>query len=269
MADNNRGAETIKILLMGATGAGKSAFGNFILNKFKKEEQPFKVKVGLVHGTTEAKADRVIFKDKEIVVVDTPGLQDAAEGQRDEDTFKDIIKGIVLTGDGVSAVVFVQNMSQRFTESDEKILAYLAKGSDFWPYVILVFSRADEISGEISIQREYLRSEYEHKDCPRKFRNVIDNVGGIGVGRYITVDSKNSSYREEIMSHLLQEIAKIKERNEALYTNEMFKKIVKNHQTLTSAVAEKKNLKLIKEETEKVTSICICLTSVCLGASCV
>ena len=69
----------ITILLLGATGDGKSQLGNFILNN----PTAFKVSDDIYSETKETRGEYGINGAEDLFVIDTPGLQDTNEKDKE------------------------------------------------------------------------------------------------------------------------------------------------------------------------------------------
>ncbi len=110
--------EEIRMVLLGRTGAGKSATGNMIFGKQVFTEVP-----GPESATNENKVASFHLKGYEDIkfqMIDTPGLFDTS---KDADTIeREIGRAIHTFHKGIHAFIYVHNPSERFTEEHRKTL---------------------------------------------------------------------------------------------------------------------------------------------------
>ena len=215
-----------KLLLTGKTGAGKSAFGNFLLGR-----EEFKSEPGLTSITGMSKCAGENFQNVfQLFIIDTPGLADAAEAVNDENALKEISKGIIMAvedGDpGVDVILFVIAAHSRFTRDQQHVLQYFNSMDNFWPYVIPVFTHLDTVGGldNDEQQRKFILDNAKLPNTPVGLKWLLHNVQD----RFMVVNSKCEipEYRSAKRAELLHYLGGIRDRKRGVrYTNAMFMKV--------------------------------------------
>ena len=208
-----------KVLLIGRTGAGKSAFGNFLLGREVFKSEP---------GLTSITGKSCIAEDSNLYVIDTPGLSDAAEAFDNKEALKEIAKGILLVvqdGDpGVDVILFVISAAVRFTRDEQNVLRYFEDMENFWPYVLPVFTNIDAI--EKDNPEKYISELATNPQAPCGLQNLIKKVKD----RFVTVNSTNldKDYQDKKRDDILGHIDKLRNQNKGKrYTNDMFTNALK------------------------------------------
>ena len=119
-------------------------------------DKTFEANVGLASITGKAKYGSVDYEGTSLYIVNTPGLADTEDILSDEDALIEIARGLKLVVEdgspGVDAVLFIVSVAERFGNDQAKILNYFQNSSEFWPYVIVVFTNADRLANSTNEQ---------------------------------------------------------------------------------------------------------------------